>query len=133
MKTALTLKPIEIIAVPADEKYKERSFEIEIKVKDDEDYGTDNLKSMGEPMLDLFARTLIFGFGTQEYSILETDAANFIVFDCKLAGISQRRYATIIDGKMIYFIGKDIGGTGITEECYKDLEEIAASLKLGDS
>lgn len=131
MTQYLNLSSVDMIAVPAGESFLGCSFEMDAKIKSSHDYGIDNLKNLSNEEFDLWANILIISFGTSDYEVLETDQVKYVIFDCKLM-TPERRYATIINGNMIYFIGHAGEGLEMTEENYLDLEEFATSLKLED-
>lgn len=104
-------------------------FEIQIKVKT-KDYGVSNLKDVNEKEFNEFAEWLMQEFSSAEcdgYEIYETPNAKFIAFDCKMTKY-QKRYATVINGKMVYFIASS-PNLKISEEQNNDIKNMVDSLK----
>lgn len=56
------------------------------------------------------ADSLIAGFNVADYTVYENENAKYVVFDVSIVE-AERRYATIIDGKMGYFIASTDGKT----------------------
>lgn len=100
----------EMYILPEEDSFSDPSFIISIRVKE-KDYGVENLKDLNSVDFKLMADSLVAGFsGADGYAIYENDTAKYIVFDCTILE-EQCRYATIIDGKMVYFIIKTDGKT----------------------
>ncbi len=103
----LQLSGKDLIVVPKGESLGSPNFEISIRIKDKKDYGIDNLKNLNEATFKEFADLLVQGFALDgnpmDYSVYENDNAKYIVFDWTVGSL-ERRYATIINGKMVYFI-----------------------------
>ncbi len=115
------------IMVPENEPFADAAFEIRAKLKNSKDYGIINLNDLNEDELKYAADTLVAGFtGAEGYEIVKTDKATFIVFDWKTVK-NTRRYATVIDGCMIYIYGETNAGP-LTEENKSYLDAVAKSI-----
>ena len=120
---------IEMVILPVSEPIGRADFEIQIKVKT-KDYGVSNLKDVNEKEFNEFAEWLMQEFSSAEcdgYEIYETPNAKFIAFDCKMTKY-QKRYATVINGKMVYFIASS-PNLKISEEQNNDIKNMVDSLK----
>lgn len=104
--TYLLLSGNDMIIVPINTTFGNGTFRIDIRVKSEKDYGVDNLKHLDDATFKQIADVLVLGFSvngeTVNYTVHENDTAKYIVFDWT-AVEPERRYATIINGKMVYF------------------------------
>lgn len=101
----------DLLIVPKNESLGAPSFEIDIRIKADKDYGIAQLKDLDSTEFQAYAEILTKGFaltGEVSYTAYENNNAKYIVFDVNITGW-QRRYATIINGKMVYFIIRGAG------------------------
>lgn len=117
---------VNMILVPANEPLVSPNFEIQIKVKDK--YAEiKNLNDLSEPVYETTASALVAGFNT-DYETYKTNNVKWIVFDC-FVSTNQVRYATILNGKMIYIFGQNKSGT-VTDEQRNDIKEIVDSFEF---
>ena len=78
------------------------SGEIHVRIKPDKYNDISNLADLSELEQNMIAKTLISGFpGIDDYELYKTSDACFIVFEVNMMG-NEIRYATVIDGAMIY-------------------------------
>ena len=121
----------DMIIVPTNTTFGDPAFKIDIRVKSDKDYGIDNLKTLDEATFKLAADTLALGFSMTgdpvSYTVYENDTAKYIVFDRTVIE-PERRYATIIKGKMIYFIA-EADGNSISQDQDAQVREIIDTLQ----
>lgn len=121
----------DMIIVPTNTTFGDPAFKIDIRVKSDKDYGIDNLKTLDEATFKLVADTLALSFSMTgdpvSYTVYENDTAKYIVFDWTVLE-PERRYATIIKGKMIYFIA-EADGNSISQDQDAQVREIIDTLQ----
>ena len=130
MKTYLELtkeySKVNMILVPAEEPIATTNFEILIKVKE-KDWEINNLNELNENEYKLTADALVAGFGA-DYETYKINNIKWVVFDCFIS-TNQTRYATILNGKMIYVFGQNKTAS-VTDEQRNDIREIVDSLKF---
>ncbi len=130
MKTYLELTKeysnVNMILIPADNPISTTDFEIHIKVKE-KGWDVKNLADLSDYEYKQVADALVAGFDT-DYTTYETNDTKWVVFDCFIS-TNQMRYATVLNGKMIYIFGQNKIGP-VTEEQRNDLKEIVTSLKF---
>lgn len=132
VEVSKSMSGIDMHIIPADQNMAKSDFWIEIKVKENKDYGIDNFKALDDKDFKTYAYALIKGFGLSidsdlNYSTYDNKDAKYIVFDCKIINY-ERRYATIINGKMVYFIAQSKRGT-ISDIEDSEIKTIIDSLK----
>lgn len=128
MNLYLEFSGFDMVICPKEDLLSNPSFVIEVRVKSDKDYGINNSKDLSDEDFSIWAYALSSGFGAGDtYTVVETDKAKFVVFDWE--GYNQRRYATIMNGKMVYIIGESTN-KDVLASIDTDLKSIAESLKL---
>ena len=119
------------IILPADAAFADPEFEIDIRIKADKDYGVDNFKTLEEAAFSQVADALALSFSMTgepvSYTVYENESAKYIAFDWT-AVVPERRYATVINGKMVYFIAK-AKGEPISQEQDEQLRAIIDTLQ----
>lgn len=114
MQAYMQVSGYDFVLVPAEETMQALSFEVDIRVKDN-DNGVENLTELSDSDLANLAQMLVTGFQASDYTLYDTQDARFIVFDCTLVH-AERRYASIINGKMVYFIAIPASGEMTDEQ-----------------
>jgi len=128
----LPLSGYDMLIFPKNEPFANPNFKINVRAKNDKDYGIQNLKDQSDEEISAMANTLVSGFAStgsvSEPTIYKSSTATYIVFDWFPAGLSsQRRYATIINGTMVYFIG-ETPADSFTQEQDAQIREIVDTL-----
>ena len=126
MISYLEMSTIDVLIVPADQPLNSAEVQFEIRVKDQKDYGIDNLASLNDEDLKSFANALVSGFGASDYEIAEENGLRYVVFSTKIMQ-DQVRYATIINGKMVYVFSECNGM--LPDHFAEDLHQIAMSIR----
>lgn len=128
MLTYMNVQSSTLIMTPENCLWADKPFQINVKYKD-RDYENITLSELDNASIDILASAIISGFDitSDGYQLYETDNALFIVFDCKILD-NEQRYATIIDGHMIYIYGS--AANGLTEEQRDLIREVADSLEV---
>ena len=126
MERYLEMSTIDVLIVPADQPLNSAEVQFEIRVKDQKDYGIDNLASLNDEDLKSFANALVAGFGVSDYEIAEENGLRYVVFSTKIMQ-DQVRYATIINGKMVYVFSECNGM--LPDHFAEDLHQIAMSIR----
>ena len=103
----------ELVAVPVGQKLTKADFEILVNVKDPSYQGIASLRSLSEAERMLLAQSLVLGFGKSDYELYSSGDADYIVFEA----LGSQRYATIVDGCMVYIYAKS--DTGILSDDQK--------------
>ena len=102
---------INMIIIPAENPIVSSDFVIQIKVKSENDYKLENLADVSDADFESYKESLVSGFESSLGAeltpwIYENSNTKWIAFDCFMVS-DQTRYATILNGKMIYVIGKN--------------------------
>ena len=113
MKGYMQLAGYDVVLIPENDALSSPSLEIDIRVKG-MNYGVENLTELSDSDLVRLAADLLAGFSATDYTLYDVQGARFIVFDCNQIA-PERRYASIINGKMVYFIAVSASGK-ITDE-----------------
>lgn len=116
------------LLVPANVQYNGNNA-IYIKVKDKK-YEDITLSDLTQVEFDLLVSTIVKSFGTSEYSVVEGNGLRYFVFSANQGLGNVTRYATILNGHMVY-IYWSTGENTITQEQQSILENIALSVKHG--
>lgn len=95
--------------LPNEDAFLDPTFIVSVRIKE-KDYGCENLKDLNALEFKQLAASLVAGFGVGEYTVYENDVAKYVVFNCKILE-DECRYATILDGKMVYFTVQTDGKT----------------------
>ncbi len=127
MKQYLSMSFDQAFIIPRGDSFTEPSIQIRVKVKDNKYPGTD-LSKMSETEFQQTADALVSGFSVDQYSQLEKNGMRFVIFESNGPIEKTYRYATIIDGDMIY-IYASVAGSEITTEQRDLLESIATSIE----
>ncbi len=102
----------DIMGVPCDQSIKDCDWRFILHVKDPAYEGIDNLKNLGEIEKGMLGDTLAASFAIDDYELYQTEDVDYIVFEA----LNSLRYATIIDGRMIYiYIHMDHGSVTDSE------------------
>ncbi|MCQ2497696.1 MAG: hypothetical protein MJ133_01815 [Lachnospiraceae bacterium] len=124
----LSLTFYDVIILPEGYNFSNTPVEFRIEVKNPE-YDGINFGELSKPEQEAIAQVLILGFNEDKYELVKTDTTTFIKFYTKLQK-PELRYATIIDGRMIYIYATEDGGI---EDKYADvLESIVFSFRKND-
>ena len=121
MDQYLALAGDDMIILPENGLFGKPEFQIKVRIKA-EDYGITDMKLQSNAVFDQIAKTLVAGYAeyttVSEYTAYENSTAKYVVFEYKLPGLSkyQRRYATVINGKMVYFIAETSGDAFTPEQ-----------------
>lgn len=128
MNSYLELSGDDMLMYFTDDLISNPNCKITVKVKSEKDYGVNNLKYLSDEDFKLWADVMALEFDVvNEYNVVKTDYAKYIVFDWK--DYNQRRYATIVNGKMVYIIGESTN-KDVLASIDEDLKSIAGSLRL---
>ena len=121
----------DMIILPKDTTFEDPSFCIYVRVKSDSDLGVDNLKALDESTFQFVADALVSGFSAMgepiAHTVYENENGKYIVFDAVLYK-NARRYATIINGKMVYFIA-EAAGADISDEQDRQIRLLIDALR----
>ena len=121
----------DLMAVPAAEEnsYLDADYTFLVHVKKPEYEGIENFSHLGETMENLFANNMItsFGLDPDSFEIYKTENADYIVFEA----LNSIRYATIMDGSMIYFYIRPEHGE-VTDEHREMLRSIMEGVTWRD-
>ena len=121
----LDMGTVDAMIVPAEQMYQDAEVKINIRIKDEKDYHMDDLAAISTAELKLVAETLVTGFGQSDYEIVEGNGLRYIVFSTKIVS-DEIRYATIINGKMVYVYAQFSGE--LSPQRAEDLRQIALSI-----
>lgn len=99
-EAAMPLLMGQTIIVPAGEPFSE-SLTIYLKVKDKK-YGDITLAELSEADYEFFAGTVVLGFGVSDYETVEGSGLRFFVFNADQGLGNVCRFATVLNGHMIY-------------------------------
>lgn len=102
----VVLSGYSLIAVPVGDSLADSQFEIKVNIKEPKYDAISNLKDLDQDVKDECALALVSSFSadTNTYTWCETPYVDWIVFECDMQISKELRYATIIDGRMIYII-----------------------------
>lgn len=126
LREGITMLQGQTLIVPNNEPYSS-SLHYYVNVKDKK-YEDITLSELSETECSLIASTVVNGFGVEDYEIVERNGLRFFVFNADLGLGNVCRYATIIDGHMIY-VYSNTAPEGATEEQRTVLEKIAFSIR----
>lgn len=126
MQTAISMLQGQILIVPCNEPYSSSSHYY-IKVKDKK-YEDITLSELSESECSLIVSAVVDSFGAVGYEIEERNGLRFFVFTADQGYGNVLRYATIIDGHMIYIYSNTLQD-GAEEEIRSTLEKIAFSIR----
>ncbi len=126
MKTYFSLSFDSVVMIPSGDRFFDPSFEIKLKVKSNKYPGID-FAGMSEQEFRSYAESFIRDFQT-DHTTLEKNGLRFIVFDWDGPETKSFRYATIIDGDMIYVYATSADQT-LTPQQREILESIAVSIR----
>ena len=108
---------------PANEKYP-ANFKISVKVKEKDAYAQiDDLRKWSLDDRSELVEALLNGTGADQFEYYETESAMFYKADWFLIGYPEQRYASIVDGKMLYIYAKRDNGP-LTENDRSDLKYV---------
>ncbi len=116
------------LIVPADEPYAD-SLHYYLKVKDKK-YDDITLSELSLSDYDLIATTVVSSFKVDHYETVTGNGLRFFVFNANQGLGNVCRYATILNGHMIY-VYVNTGDDVITKEQQALLESIALSIRHG--
>lgn len=119
MDAYMSMAKKDLMLVPADELYSDLSWEIYIRVKGDKDYGINSFSEVSQEEFEAMADALVQSFEAGGFEVIggdtyETANARYCVIDCKAIQL-ERRYVTVVNGKMIYFVAEFSDGM-LTDE-----------------
>lgn len=126
MKTAMTLLHGQTLIVPADVPY-ENCSKFFVRVKDKE-YDDITLSELSMPEYNYIASLIVSSFGVKDYDTVEKNGLRFFVFTANQGLGDVLRYATILNGHMVY-VYCEYGENTISEQQRADLEYIAVSIQ----
>ena len=127
MKLKISTLDGQALIVPSNQSYL-NSAKFYVKVKEKK-YESITFSRLSKSDADLIASSVVGSFGVKDYKIVEGNGLRFFVFKYNIVG-NNYRYATIINGHMIY-VYADTGNNSITTSQISDLESIALSIKSG--
>ncbi|MBE6911138.1 MAG: hypothetical protein E7473_01315 [Ruminococcaceae bacterium] len=124
---------INMFIIPKSNPIATTDFQIQIKVKSEKNYGIDNFAELSSSDFSMYKEALMQSFETAlntelTSTVYENKSKKWIVFDCYMTD-HQTRYATILNGKMIYVIGKSTIGP-LTNSQKNEITQIIDSLKF---
>lgn len=127
-----SLAGIDMFIIPKSSNLIDNDFQISVKVKEDNTYEFENLSELSSAEFSTVKTTLLVGFektfGSDLTSdIYENQNLKWIVLEGTLVQ-HEIRYATIINGKMIYFCVENINGP-LTEAQKQEVTKIIDSLQ----
>lgn len=125
---ALPFMQGQTLIVPADEPY-ENSLHYRLKVKDKK-YNDITLSELSLSDYNLLASTIVSSFNVNHYDTVTGNGLRFFVFNANQGLGNVCRYATILNGHMIY-VYVNTGDNLITNEQQTLLESIALSIRHG--
>lgn len=125
---AMPLLEGQTLVFPSDEQYSD-SMHIYIKVKD-RAYNDITLAELDQDAYELLVSMVISGFGTNSYETVEGNGLRYFVFTENQGMGNFCRYATVLNGHMIY-IYANTGDRTITAKQRAVLESIALSVRHG--
>ena len=126
VRKAIPLLQGQTLIVPSDEAFAESvHFYLKVKEKKYDDITLSEL-----PMSDYrtVASTIVSSFGVRDYETVEGNGLRFFVFTADQGLGAVLRYATILNGHMIYVYANN-GNNTFTEQQKSDLEYIALSIR----
>ena len=126
MRSGLSLLQGQTLIVPSNEPYSD-SFHIYIKVKEKK-YDDITLSELSLSEFEQLASMVVESFGVSDYEMVEGNGLRFFVFTANLGFGDVCRYATILNGHMVYVYAQ-AGNKPLTETQKKDLEHIALSIQ----
>lgn len=127
LRLALSLMDNNALIIPADEQYSSVSQKIYLKVKEKK-YQDITLSELSKTEYELLASTIVSSFKAEQYETVEGNGLRFFVFKYNQGLGYTCRYATILNGHMIY-VYSTTGDTSISPEQQNVLEYIALSIK----
>lgn len=122
IQMAISMLQEQTLIVPCNEPYSS-SLHYYIKVKDKK-YKDITLSELSDTECSLIVSTVVSSFGVDDYEIVERNGLRFFVFN----NGNVLRYATIINGHMIYVYSNMLSESA-TEEQKTVLEKIAFSIR----
>ena len=126
VQKAISMLQGQTLIVPDNEPYSS-SLHYYIKVKEKK-YDDITLSNLSDYECSIFASSVVKSFGTNDYEIVERNGLRFFVFNADQGMGNVCRYATVIDGHMIY-VYSNTASDGVTEEQKAVLEKIAFSIQ----
>ncbi len=128
MEAGISLLEGQTLIVPSDIPYQD-SAKIYIKVKEKK-YDDITLSELSQEEYDLLVSTIVRSFKSSKYDTVEGNGLKFFVFSENRGMGNICRYATILNGHMVY-VYENTGAISISEEQKAILEFIALSIKHG--
>lgn len=125
---ALPLLAGQILIVPANEPYAD-SLHYYVKVKEKK-YQNITLSELSSEEYNMLASAVVNSFHTDTYDTVTGNGLKFFVFNADMGMGNVCRYATILNGHMIY-VYLNTGSEAITPEQQAVLESIALSIQHG--
>lgn len=126
LRKAIPMLQGQILIVPKNEPYSS-SLHYYIKVKD-KSYEDITMSDLSDAECSAAASIVVSSFGVNDYEIVERNGLCFFAFNADQGLGNVCRYATIIDGHMIY-VYSNTAPDGATEEQKAVLEKIAFSIR----
>lgn len=116
------------LIVPSDEPYSD-SIQIVLRVKDKKYEGI-TLSELSDEDFTALAASIVYSFGVSDYEIAEGPGLKYIVFTYNNGLGNDYRFATILNGHMIY-VYANTGSEQISDELKADIEYIALHINHG--
>ena len=126
-QSALPLLMGNTMIVPAGEPYTEDTQTIYLKVKG-KSYDNITLSELTEAEYQLIAQTVVASFGVLKYETVEGSGLRFFVFNADQGMGNVCRFATILNGHMIYLY-TNTGKEEISEEQLALMTDMALSIE----
>lgn len=126
MENAIPMLQGQTLIVPAGEPYAD-SVHFYLKVKEKK-YDDITLSKLSISEYNMLASTIVSSFGVHDYDTVEENGLRFFVFTANQGLGDVLRYATILNGHMIY-VYANIGENTLSEQQRSDLEYIAFSIQ----
>ena len=127
MKAGLSAMDNNALIIPANDPYSEINYKIYLKVKDKK-YENITLSELSKTDYETLASTIVSSFKVADYETVEGNGLRYFVFKYDRGTGNTCRYATILNGHMVYVYAVT-GDTPITQEQQSVLEYIALSIK----
>jgi len=126
MRSAMPMLQGQTLIVPSDEPYSE-SVHFYLRVKEKR-YDDITLSDLSLEDYHAVASTVVASFGVDHYETVEGNGLRFFVFQYNQGLGNIVRYATILNGHMLYVYAQ-VGDHTLSEQQRSDLEDIALSIQ----
>ncbi len=132
VETYMSATGVQVYIIPKGDQFAKSKFRILLHVKDKK-YGDVTFADISESEYNLYASSIISGFekhGADGYQTVEKNGLRFMLFNYVFSCYSYR-YATVINGHMIYTYGEKADKQPLSPEQEADVAAIAVSMVPG--